>query len=189
MRTRAKGIAFKVVAEILIAIVAALVILSIFQSLLPSTGEPALCRIYRVILSLPIPASIKPTIKECTIQPETERFVFTETEKQKIVDSLSTNMMNCWHEKANDGKSGITFICYEIFLKRVEGEIKEEDVTTSFQQKGYCNILPNNFLDAERRSFPCGDLNKVYWQIGTINGTEVTIIIKYNAFQHRIEVI
>ena len=186
---RTKGVAFKVVAEILIAIVAAFVILSIFQSLLPSTGEPALCRIYRVILALPIPASIKPTIKECTIQPETERFVLTETEKSKIVDSLAENMMKCWHEKANDGKSGITFICYEIFLKRIDGEIKEEDIAASFQQKGYCNVLPNNFLDVERSSFACGDLNKVYWQIGTINGTEVTVVIKYNAFQHRIEVI
>ena len=186
---RKKGMALKLVAEIIIAIVAAFVILSIFQSLLPGTSNPALCRIYRVILTLPLPSSIKPTIAECTIQPETERFILTETNKSQIVDNLETNAMKCWQEKANDGKSGITFICYEIFLNRVDGEIKEEDLGVALQQKGYCNILPDNFLDTERRSFACGDLNKVYWQIGTINGTDVTVIIKFNAFQKRIEII
>jgi len=190
-KMRAKGIAFKTVAEILITIVAALVILSIYQSLLPSTGDSALCRIYRVILALPIPSSIKPTFKECTIQPETERFVLAETEKSKIIDSLATNMMKCWHEKADDGKSGITFICYEIFLKKVDDGIKEQDVATAFQQKGYCNTLPDNFLDEERASFACGDSNKVLWKAGTINGTDVTVIIKFNGqfSQHWIEVI
>jgi len=186
---RLKGIALKVVAEILIAIVAAFVILAIFQSLIPSSGDPAICRIYRAILTLPIPASIKPTIKECTIQPVTERFTITDTEKAKIIDSLTTNIMNCWHDKANDGKSGITFICYEIFLKKIDGDITERDVTIAFQQKGYCSSLPNNFLDAERQSFDCGDLNKIYWQIGTISGTDLTVMIKYNEFQHRIEII
>jgi hypothetical protein len=189
IKRRKKGIALKVVAEILIAIVAAFVILSIFQSLIPLTGGSAICRIYRVILTLPIPPSIKPTIKECTIQPETERFILTETEKAKIVDALAVNTMKCWHEKANDGKSGITFICYEIFIKKTEEQIGEKDLNVVFQQKGYCNILPNNFLDVERVSFTCGDLNKVYWQAESINGTDITIIIKYNAFQHRIEII
>ena len=189
MKVRKKGIALKLVAEVLIAIVAAFVILSIFQSFLPGTSNSALCRIYRVILALPIPSSIKPTITECSIQPTMERFVLPETDKAKIIDNLVTNSLSCWQQKANDGKSGITFPCYEIFIKKIDGTITETDYTFSLQQKGYCSVLPNNFMDIERTQFNCGDLNKIYWQIGTINGTDVTVVIKFNAFQKRIEII
>ena len=187
MENRRKGVALKVVAEILIAIVAAFVILSIFQSLLPSTSESALCRIYRVVLTIPLPSSIMPSISECTIQPKMERFILAETGRAKVVDAIAENIMKCWHEKADDGKSGITFPCYEILIQA--DDIKEEDVANVFQQKGYCDSLPDNFLDDQRISFSCGNLNKIYWNAGTINGADVTLIIKYNAFQHRIEIV
>jgi len=190
-QNKKKGIALslKIVAEVLIAIVAAFIILSIFQSFLPGIGNPALCRIYRVILALPIPSSMKPNIAECSIQPTTERFIISESDKAKIIDTLVAKTMNCWKEKANDGKIGITFICYEIFLKKIDGEITEKDFTIKLQQEGHCSILPNNFLDSERMPFSCGNLNKVFWQAMTINGTDITIIIKFNAFQKRIEII
>jgi len=186
-----KGIALKFVAEVIIAIVAAFVVLSIFQSLLPSTSTSILCRIYRVILALPIPASIKPTITECTIQPITERFVVSDTEKDKIVENLATNALRCWQEKADDGKLGITFICYELLLKKSDADITESDFATFLKQKGYCDALPDNFLDVERTSFDCGNLNKVMWKIGTISGSDVTVIIKFNGqfSQHWLEIV
>jgi len=186
-----KGIAFNLVAEVLIALVAAFVILLIYQSFLPGFSGSALCKIYQVILTLPLPSSLKPSIKECSLQPQTDRITISDTDVGKITDALTSNIIDCWKLKADTGKSGITFICYEIFLKRVDGTIREVDVTSNLKAKGYCDILPNNFLDQERQDFDCGNLNDIHWQIGTINGTDVTVIVKYSGLysQHWIEVI
>lgn len=182
-------ISFQLVAEILIALVAAAILILIFQSFLPGYGSAALCKVYQVILALPLPSSLKPSISECSLQPTLERLTIFDTDTGKITDQLTNKIFDCWQQKSDTGKSGITFDCYEIFINQVNGNITEADVTSNLKAKGYCDTLPNDFLDQERQNYDCGNLNKIYWQIGTINGTDVTVIVKYNALIHRIEVI
>jgi hypothetical protein len=184
-----KGVSFQLVAEILIALAAGVVILLVFQSFLPGMSGTALCKVYQVILSLPLPSALKPPIKECSLQPTMERIAISDTDAAKVTDQLANKIFDCWQLKADTGKSGITFDCYEIFISQINGNIKESDVTANLKSKNYCDVLPNNFLDQERQSYDCGNLNKIYWQIGTINGTGVTVIVKYDALIHRIEVI
>ena len=182
-----KGITFQLIAEVVITLAAVFVILAIYYGFLPGFTGPALCKIYQVVLSLPIPSSIKPTVSECSIQPTYERFTISDIDPAKVTDDIATNIINCWQQKAGSGKSGITFICYEIHLTRVDGNVTESGVANILKQKGYCDTLPNNFLDEEQQSFDCGNLNKIYWT-ATIGGSDYDVIIKYDAFQHRIEV-
>jgi hypothetical protein len=47
--------------------------------------------------------------------------------------------------------------------------------------------LQNNYLDADRGNINCGNENKLYWGADDLIGRDITVIIKYNAFTHRLE--
>jgi len=180
-----KGLAFKLIAEVIIVLVAIFVIFSIFKALLPGYFGRAMCKVYQVILVIPLPEQIKPSISECDITPDTERAVITGKDIDK---NLAYYIEQCW-EKTDQMKSGQTFICYELFLKSITVGVQESDVAKILREDGYCDKIANNYLEFEDRGFDCGDENKLYWKIGEIKGKDITIIIKYDAFHHRIEVI
>lgn len=184
------SLTLKLVADIIIALVAVWVILSIFQTFLPGVSGQSICKFYQVVLTLPLPSFLKPNIQQCNIQPQTEKFSLADSDKSKVADDLETYVYKCWHDKATDGNSGITFLCYEIYFPNISAPVSEKDVTSLLSYKGLCSSLPNNFLDYERSDFNCGNLNKIYWNVdgGSFNGTDVTVAISYNAFIHRIEV-
>ena len=184
------SIALKLVADVIIALVAVWVIFSIFQTFVPNINGPGFCKFYLLILNSPLPSFLKPNIQQCNIQPATQRFALLDSEKTKVTDDLETYIYKCWHDESNDGNSGITFLCYEIYFNNISALVSEKDVTLLLSSKGLCSTLPNNFLDFERQDFKCGSLNKIYWNVdgGSLNGTDVTVTISYNAFTHRIEV-
>jgi hypothetical protein len=184
------SLSLKLVADVIIALVAVWVIYSIFQTFLPATSGQGFCKFYQAVLTLPLPSFLKPNIQQCNIQPTSDRVSLTDSEKSKVTDDLEMYIYKCWHEKANDGNSGITFVCYELFFDNISGTVSEKDVTELLSSKGLCTSLQNNFLDFERVSFNCGNLNKIYWNVdgGNFNGADVTAAIGYNAFHHRIEV-
>lgn len=183
-------LSLKLVADVIIALVAVWVIFSIFQTFLPATSGSGFCKFYQAVLTLPLPSFLKPNIQQCNIQPTTERLSLTDSERGKVIEDVENFIYKCWHEKANDGGSGITFVCYELFFSNISGPVAEKDVTSLLSSKNLCTSLPNNFLDYERVSFNCGNLNKIYWNVdgGSFNGADVTVAIGYNAFHHRIEV-
>lgn len=182
---------FKLIAEVILAIAGVVVVFSIFTLLLPQYTGTSLCKYYQIVQTLPIPSFLKPNIAECSISPTTERVDLSDEDPNKILQQLSLNYIyKCWKDKADSGKSGLTFQCYEIYLKSFDRIIIEKDVTDVLKSAGYCDILPNNFLDQERKTYSCGNENKIYWKIGEIKGDDITIIVKYSAFPiHRIEVI
>jgi hypothetical protein len=184
------SLALKLLADVIIALVAFYVIFSIFQTFVPATSGSDLCKFYQAILNLPLPSFLKPNVQQCNIQPTTERLTLTDTEHDKVAGDIETYVYNCWHDKASDGNSGITFLCYELYFSNVDSPVSEKDVTLILSSKGLCSSLPNNFLDYERMDFNCGTLNKIYWSVngGSYNGTAVTVDITYDAFLHRIEV-
>ena len=63
-------------------------------------------------------------------------------------------------------ESGQTFICYELFLKYITVGVKEPDVAQVLRADGYCDKIPNNYLEYEDTRFDCGDSNKLFWRIG-----------------------
>jgi hypothetical protein len=186
------SITLKLVADVIIALVAVWVIISIFQTFMPNVGGQSFCKFYQVVLTLPLPSFLKPNIQQCNIQPTIEKVTLPDSEKTKVTDDIESYIYKCWHEKASDGSSGITFPCYELFFSNIAGPVSERDVTSLHSSKNLCISLPNNFLDFERASFSCGNLNEIYWNVqgGTFNGTYVTVAIGYNGMfsQHRVEV-
>lgn len=184
------SIALKLVADVIIALVAVWVIFSIFQTFVPNINGPGFCKFYLLILNSPLPSFLKPNIQQCNIQPETQRLTLPDSDKTKVTQDAEDYIYRCWHDDANDGKSGITFVCYELFFSNVSAPVSETDVTSLLVSKNLCSVLPNNFLDFERRNFNCGNLNKIYWNVdeGSFSGGDVTVTISYNAFNHRIEV-
>jgi hypothetical protein len=187
-----KGISLslKLVADVLIALVGVLVVFSIFNTMLPQYTTPALCKIYRGISVLPLPDFLKTSHPECSsLYPTKENVRLNERKSSDIEERLADFIIDCWKNKADSGKLGMTFQCYEIYIRSVDGTIKESGVNNIFKSKNYCQELSNNFLDQEKKDFDCGSENRIYWK-NDFSGDDVTIIIKYSAFPiHRIEVI
>lgn len=186
-----KGMEFKLIADVIIAMAGVILVFSIFTMLLPLYTGTSLCKYYQIVQTLPLPSFLKPNAPQCSITPTTEKINLSDEDSNKILQELTINYIyKCWKDKADSGKSGLTFQCYEIYLKSFDRTITEKDVTDYLKSKGYCDSLPNNFLDQERKSYDCGSENKIYWKIGEIKGNDITIIVKYSAFPiHRIEVI
>jgi len=184
------SIALKLVADVIIALVAVWVVFSIFQAFVPSINGPGFCKFYLLVLNSPLPSFLKPNIQQCNLQPEMQKFALADSEQIKVTDDLETYIYKCWHDESNDGNSGISFPCYEIYFSNISAPVSEKDVTGLLSSKGLCSSLPNNFLDFERQNFNCGSLNKIYWNVdgGSLVGSDITVNIGYNAFTHRIEV-
>ena len=180
---------FKFVAEVLIALVAVWVVFSIFVSMQSGYSTLVMCRIYRVIQVIPLPQNLKYIPKECFMNPTMDTAVIEQTDASKVAEELAYNYLwKCWKDKTDEGKYGVTFDCYEILIKNVNGTITEEDITNLLKIKGYCSSLPNNFLDKEKKDFDCGNLNKIYWSGNDLQGKEVTVVMRYEALHHRVEV-
>jgi len=158
-----KGIAFNTIIFVLIAIVGVVILLMILNSIVPNFVGRPLCKLYQVVLSLPLPKQLKPTIPGCSIFPTMERITLDESLSNP--SNLADYIEKCW-EKSEEGKLGQTFICYELFMKKVNQPFNEGDITSKLK-----------------------DENKIDWKIGIISGEELTVIIKYNSTSKVVEVI
>jgi hypothetical protein len=197
-----KGISFKVIVDIIIAIFAIIVFVFILKSIVPGFYGQSLCRIYEVVQSIPLPDFLKPSISECSTVYKTEKVTIEESDAGVIADRLLEKyILTCWKEKAGctretgtnpfPCKVGVTFSCYDITIRSIVGSITEQQINNMMKSRGYCDTLPNNVLDYEKTNDNCGDLNKIYWSVegGAINGTYALVVVKYDAFHHRIEVV
>jgi len=156
-----KGIAFNTIIYATLALVAVVILVLILNTLTSNFLGKSFCRFYKVILSLPLPKQLKPEIPGCSVLPAMERFALTEEMCRPEI--LKEYIENCW-EKSEEGKSGLTFICYEIFMEKIKNPFNGEDVTTSID-------------------------DKIDWKIERIEGEELTIIVKYNPDNNKVEVI
>lgn len=177
-------IAFKTIAELVIALFAVGFFLFLVEGMLPGVTGNTFCGIGNAISSLPLPSYVKPTLDQCGLKKDTKR--------QEVMDDFSEAefakyVMDCW-EKNDYGRGGLTHDCYELFVLSVPSVITEATFTAYMQEKGLCDKLPNNFLNVDFEMTSCGDSDRILWKIGDINGEDITIIIKYNAFDHRIEI-
>jgi len=158
-----KGVALNIVIYASIALASVAIFIMILNSIVPDFTGRSLCKLYRVVLNLPLPKQFKPEVPGCSFLPLMER-VFLD-EKVSTPESISNYIDMCW-EKSDDGKTGLEFICYEVFMKKVKIPFNEDDITSSLKKN-----------------------NKIRWLVGTVEGEEQTIIIKYNSTASQIEVI
>jgi hypothetical protein len=175
---------FKIIAFFVIALVGIGLLLAIVSEFAPNFTGPVMCRIYQTGLALmPVSESMKPQLPwYCTPTDCTYRRVKLPVETdEELSGELAKYLLKCW-ECSEEGKKPRTFICYELYSER---ETDERSVTQQLKAMGRCGILPNNFIDSGRQEFDCGDKNKIYWE-----GRKATqtIIIKYDAFTHRLVV-
>lgn len=183
-------IAFKTIAEIVVALFAVGFFLFIIEAMLPGATGNTFCSIGNAISSLPIPSYVKPSLDQCGLAKATKRQELGELTEE----SLAGYIMDCW-EKNDYGRGGLTHDCYELFVYSVPNKITEATFTAYLQENGLCDKLQNNFLDDSYEMTACGGANNVLWimakgsaEKGNITGEEVTVIIKYNAFDHRIDI-
>jgi len=160
---KVKGIALNTIVYALIALAVIVILLSILNSIIPNFIGKSFCKFYKLILMLPLPKQLKPEIPGCSIFPNMERVSLDQKVSTPIV--LANYIDNCW-EKSNEGKTGMTFICYELFMKKIEVPFNEEDIKSALK-----------------------DEDKISWKIGIIQGEDLTVIIKYNSTSGQVEVI
>jgi hypothetical protein len=185
-------IAFKTIAELVIALFAVGFLLMILSAMLPGVASNTYCAIGNSISALPIPSFIKPSMDQCGLQVKSKK----QTIEQPFDDAkLSQFLMECWKNNG-EGHGGLTHDCYELFLLDVPVEVSESTLTDYMIKNGLCENLQDNFLEAQGEVASCGNLNQILWkypgegnQPTSISGSEVTVLIKYNAFDHRIEII
>ncbi|MFH0711018.1 MAG: hypothetical protein V1944_00400 [Candidatus Aenigmatarchaeota archaeon] len=182
-----KGMTFKLVADVLIALVGVWIIFSVLNIFLPNYTGPALCKMYQVVLVIPLPPSLKPSITQCDIVPVKEKIILRSQTSTEIKNKITDYIWECWEEKSSNGKSGISFPCYEILIKYVPAEFGEKEITDILKSNGRCS-LENSYLDFERQNYECGSQNKIFWDGGRISVNDTSIFINYNSFFHRIEV-
>ncbi|MBS3055362.1 MAG: hypothetical protein J4452_02645 [Candidatus Aenigmarchaeota archaeon] len=183
-----KGMSFKLVADVLIALVGVWIILTAMNMFLPNYTGPAICKLYQIILVIPLPQSLKPSVSQCNITPTKENVILRPTSSSDLRVKIADYVWTCWKEKTNSGKVGISFQCYEILIKNVPSEFGEKEITDVLKSKGYCSFLENNLLDLENQAYDCGKQNKIYWTGGRVNLNDTSVFINYNSFFHRIEV-
>jgi hypothetical protein len=183
-----KGMSFKLVADVLIALVGVWIIFSVLNIFLPSYTGSAICKLYQIVLIIPLPPSLKPSMSQCDITPTKENVVLRPDNLDDLENHLADYIWTCWSEKASNGKSGISFPCYEILIKYVPAEFGEKEITDILRSRGRCSSLENNFLDFERTDYNCGNQNKIYWTGGRVNANDTSVFINFNSFFHRIEV-
>jgi hypothetical protein len=180
-----KGIAFKTIAELIISLFAVGLFLAILSNMAPSVTAQSYCMIGKSISALPVPSSLKPDLDHCGLHKETRRLVIDEPLTD---DLLFDYIMNCWDGNFR-GRGGQTHHCYELFVRDSPQIINEFSFSAHLAQNNLCRDLPNNHIESIGASFDCGDKNSLFWRIGDIQGSDLTIVIKYDAFHHRVEVI
>jgi len=161
-----KGMALETVIFTLVALFSVVILLFKMNSMFPYFMGKSFCKVYQIIFSLPLPKNLKPNIPGCCLFPEESR-VFLERDMCNP-GTLSNYIEKCW-EKSQEGRAGQTFICYEIFLESVTNRFGEDEV--------------KNFIDSNELR------DSINWKIGYIEGLEITVIIKYNSTDGKIEVI
>ncbi|MBI2674915.1 MAG: hypothetical protein HYX24_00530 [Candidatus Aenigmarchaeota archaeon] len=181
---------YKVVAMTVIALVGVLVFLGIVSALQPAFMTKATCSAYQGALAvMPFPKEAKPSLPSfcypdvCTIQ----RFRLDEKanppvkSKDDVNRRLADLALQCW-KCSDSGKKANTITCfdgYSIF------PADEKGITKEIEAKGKCDFLPNSFLEYESQNYSCGTGNKLYFNSQEREIREY-IVIKYDAFAHRI---
>jgi hypothetical protein len=179
-------IAFKTIAELVVALFAVAFFLIIIEGMLPGATGNTFCSIGNSIASLPLPSYLKPSLDQCGLKIQSKKQVIEEPFNEAM---MSQYVMQCWKDNG-EGHGGLTHDCFELFILEVSGNITESSFTDYQVSKDLCASLPNNFLEEEGTSKNCGDANRLFWKYkGGISGSEATVVIKYNAFDHRIEII
>jgi len=163
-----KGIALSTIAYILIAIVSVSLLITYIGLNFSPLIRKAYCSFLLGLTSfLPLPESLQPSIPSfCKVEPSAQVIEIESGDVSFISQKIAAYSLACW-EITGEVNLGNDRNCYELVLKRVNGVVKEENVT-SFLPQGYENIID--------------------WKIGDITSPK-SVGIYYNSTSNKIEVI
>lgn len=179
-----KGVELSELAFLVIALVAVALVINLFADTFPKFSTNMYCSLYQAVNAVTFMVH-KPSLPaQCSFEPTTEKKQLGLMPSEKLADELSNYVIGCW-KKSQEGKTGSTFICFELYIQ-VQEPVIEEMIAYRLSKKGYCDSLSDNFLEIENRTYLCGDANKLVWNIN-VNETG-TYVIKYDAFKREIAV-
>jgi len=135
-----KAIALSTIALFIIAIVSIVLLISFVGGQLPPALKKGYCDSLRGLAGLlPLPESMKPSLPPYCSAGEGSNIVIIETgDPDKIAYEIAARVLACWEQTGKIGL-GQDKNCYEIVLKRVDGQVTEEMVTS--YMKNYENII------------------------------------------------
>ncbi|MGC9310437.1 MAG: hypothetical protein ACP5E4_01800 [Candidatus Aenigmatarchaeota archaeon] len=181
-----RGIVFKTVAELVISLFAVGIFLLILNGIAPEFTKASFCTIGNAVSSMPVPSFLKPDMDSCGLTKDVSRQALG---SPLTAETLTEFIIECWEDNGR-GTGGVNYLCYELFAAEVSGSIDEEAIAAVLLAKGTCKILPDNFFEHTGEIFGCGDKNSLFWNVkgGAIEGRDATVYVKYNSFDHRVEV-
>jgi hypothetical protein len=135
-----KAIAISTIAVFLIAIVSIMILISFVGGQLPPALKKGYCNTIRGLVGLlPLPESMKPSLPPyCTTEGGQNVVTIESGDVNKISYEIAARALACWEQTGKIGL-GQDRNCYEIVLKRVDGEVTRENVTS--YMKNYENII------------------------------------------------
>jgi hypothetical protein len=162
-----KAIALSTIALFIITIVSVMLLISFVGGQLPPALKKGYCSTLKGLVGLlPLPESMKPSLPSyCSGNGGTPVVIIETGNPDKIAYEIAARALACWEQTGKIG-SGQDRNCYEIVLKRVEGEVTEEMVVS--YMKNYENIID--------------------WKIGSISEPK-SVGIYYNAEEKKIGVV
>ncbi len=179
---------YNVIAMTVIAIAGVMVFIVIISVIQPNLMSPALCSVYQAALGvIPMPKESKPTLPSyCLPQTcEIQRFRIDEKANIKSKEDLDKRFadiaLQCW-KCADSGRKAMGILCFDGYSVY---PVTEKGITEAIEAQGKCDFLPNSFLDYEKQSYSCGTANKLFFNSEKKELKE-EIVIKYDAFAHRI---
>lgn len=166
-----KGIALSTLAYMILALITLVLLISLIGDKIYSAMKDVYCSILKgVRLVLPLPAHLKTDVPEfCKKETATSiKVVELETQNaERIAFNIAAYIAACW-ELTGKAEVGEDRLCYEIIIKKVDGEVTADDVS---------RVLADN-----------GQNIPFIWRCDTIDRA-TTIAIKYNSAENKIEVI
>jgi hypothetical protein len=135
-----KGIALSTLAYMILAIISLIVILSLVWNKIYPSVKDVYCKILiGSRLLLPLPSNMKtdlPTFcRRDSYDVNIETFELLTGNPERIAFDIAAYSKACWEKTSNIARENV--ICYEIILKRVDGEVNEEMVKNALGSDQY----------------------------------------------------
>jgi len=178
-----KGLAFNVIAYVIIALIGVALLLLIITGSLQTAAKNAYCSAYGgIVLILPAPEGGEPTVPAfCVYDQTVEDVVIREGDVVTVSRKIAGYAIACLKKTETLNLDG-NVTCYDIVMQNVT-DVGEENVTTILINEGGCEVLQNS-------DFGCGSRDQLIWNVdgGRITNQRL-ILIEYNSNNNTVEVI
>ncbi len=140
-----RGMAFTLIAEIIIGVASLLVLLYLFTPF-PQALQGGYCYMYNGFVAIiPFSEDSRPTPPSfCRVDElkNFERVNIRETNVQSISTRIASYALACW-KISGDGTEDEDIVCFEIYLDDVSGQVTQNDVMNAIPAQYQNNFIWN----------------------------------------------